>query len=60
MPAFVTPVACLVLGVVRHHVGELLLVIDLLTFIINVLWRCSLIINIVFSVRASEHLFQQN
>ena len=37
MPAFVTPVASLVLGVVGHHEGELVLVVVLDTFFITIL-----------------------
>ena len=61
MSAFVTSVASLVLKVIlRHHVGELVLVVVLDTFFITILKDSPLVINIVSSVGSSEHLIQQH
>ena len=56
MSAFVTTVASLVLGVIRHHVGELVLAVVFCTFFINILKYHPLIVNIVTSIRSSKHI----
>ena len=60
MSAFVASMPSLVLGVVRHRVGELVLAVVLFTLFINILERRPFIINIVASVSSSKHLIQQN
>ena len=58
--AFGASVTSLVLVVIRHHVGELGLVVILFTFIINVLQRPPLVVNIGLGVSSTKHLVEHD
>ena len=60
MSALVASMASLVLVVIRHHVGELGLVGILFTFIINVLQRPPLIVNVGHNVSSAKHLVEHD
>ena len=58
--AFGASVTSLVLVVIRHHVGELGLVMILCTFIINGFQSPSLIINIGLGICSTKHLIEHD
>ena len=60
MSAFSASVTSLVLVVIRHHVGKLGLVIVFITFIINVLQRPPLVINIGLGVSSPKQLVEHD
>ena len=60
MSAFGASVTSLILVVIRHHVGELGLVIILFTFIVNGLQRPPLVINIGLGVSSTKQLVEHD
>ena len=58
--AFGASVTSLILVVIRHHVGELGLVIILFTFIVNGLQRPPLVINIGLGVSSTKQLVEHD
>ena len=60
MSAFGASVASLILVVIRHQVGELGLVMNLGTFIINGLQPLPLVVNIGLGISSTKHLVEHH